>query len=55
MSAHSAETIEQASNALDAPAKLELSGVGKEFRTKRASTHALSDINLTIGTASSSP
>ncbi|MCG5219292.1 ABC transporter ATP-binding protein [Streptosporangium soli] len=48
MSAHSAETIEHASNALDAPAKLELSGVGKEFRTKRASTHALSDINLTI-------
>ena len=29
-------------------AKLELIGVGKEFRTKRAHTHALSDISLTI-------
>ncbi|MFO7251618.1 MAG: ABC transporter ATP-binding protein [Actinomycetes bacterium] len=29
-------------------AKLELIGVGKEFRTKRAHTVALSDINLTI-------
>ncbi|PXY19748.1 ABC transporter [Prauserella muralis] len=31
-----------------APHKLELIGVGKEFRTKRATTQALHDINLTI-------
>ncbi|MFG1708065.1 ABC transporter ATP-binding protein [Nonomuraea sp. M3C6] len=52
MSAHRSETIEQTSDAQDAPpsaaTKLELVGIGKEFRSKRASTHALSDINLTI-------
>jgi NitT/TauT family transport system ATP-binding protein len=30
-------------------AKLELHAVGKEFRTRRAHTHALSDVDLTIG------
>jgi NitT/TauT family transport system ATP-binding protein len=30
-------------------AKLELRGVNKEFRTKRAHTHALSDVDLAIG------
>jgi NitT/TauT family transport system ATP-binding protein len=30
-------------------AKLELNGVNKEFHTRRAHTHALSDVDLTIG------
>jgi NitT/TauT family transport system ATP-binding protein len=51
MSAHHVDTLDGPVS--DAPArsstaKLELIGIGKEFHTKRGSTHALSDINLTI-------
>jgi NitT/TauT family transport system ATP-binding protein len=57
MSAHHLETLEGTSSATaelpsttrpSATAKLELIGVGKEFRSKRGDTRALSDINLTI-------
>lgn len=56
MSAHNAETLAHAPHQHDgAPptppstdTKLELIGVGKEFRTKRGSTQALSDIDLSI-------
>ncbi|SDL95299.1 NitT/TauT family transport system ATP-binding protein [Nonomuraea maritima] len=49
MPTDSAETLHQSTNARPpAPAKLQLVGIGKEFHTKRASTHALSDIHLTI-------
>ncbi|GLW09306.1 ABC transporter ATP-binding protein [Microtetraspora sp. NBRC 13810] len=53
MPAHSTETLEQDKGAQraprPAPAKLELAGIGKEFRTKRTVTQALSGIDLTIG------
>ncbi|PXY22141.1 ABC transporter ATP-binding protein [Prauserella muralis] len=50
MSAHHAETLDAAAGtpAPAAPPKLELTGVGKQFRTKRATTQALDDIDLTI-------
>ncbi len=52
MAADSARTVDTTPGARQAaspgPAKLELIGIGKEFRTKRAHTQALSDINLTI-------
>ncbi|MFD4197590.1 MULTISPECIES: ABC transporter ATP-binding protein [Amycolatopsis] len=47
MSAHHAETLTAAPRQA-APPKLELAGVGKEFRSKRATTRALHDITLTI-------
>ncbi|WP_291415112.1 ABC transporter ATP-binding protein [Actinophytocola sp.] len=40
---------ESATGAPPVTTKLELKGVGKEFRTKRAHTQALSDVDLTIG------
>jgi NitT/TauT family transport system ATP-binding protein len=43
MTAREMDIIEQATTT-----KLELVGIGKEFRTKRAHTQALSDVDLTI-------
>jgi NitT/TauT family transport system ATP-binding protein len=48
MTAQSVDTVAATSNTSASATKLELLGVGKEFRTKRANTHALADINLTI-------
>ncbi|HEY8481759.1 MAG TPA: ATP-binding cassette domain-containing protein [Spirillospora sp.] len=55
MAADKTETVEQAAGSTAAPpgrahepVKLEPIGVGKEFRTRRAHTQALSDISLTI-------
>jgi NitT/TauT family transport system ATP-binding protein len=49
MTARDAGTLAQTSSRGAAPAaKLELRGVGKQFRTKRAHTQALSGIDLTI-------
>jgi NitT/TauT family transport system ATP-binding protein len=52
MAADSASTVDQTAEARraasPAPTKLELIGIGKEFRTKRAHTQALSGIDLTI-------
>jgi NitT/TauT family transport system ATP-binding protein len=48
MTARDIGTLTEVSNAPAATAKLELRGVGKEFRTKRRHTHALSGIDLTI-------
>jgi NitT/TauT family transport system ATP-binding protein len=48
MTAQDVDAVRATSGTARAAAKLELLGVGKEFRTKRAHTHALSDINLTI-------
>lgn len=52
MAADSARTVDQTAGdrraASSGPTKLELIGIGKEFRTKRAHTQALSGIDLTI-------
>lgn len=48
MSAHQAETLAPGDARPGTAPKLELIGVGKRFHTKRVTTEALADINLTI-------
>jgi NitT/TauT family transport system ATP-binding protein len=48
MTAQDVGTAEAVPGMPGPPAKLELAGVGKEFRTRRAHTHALDGIDLTI-------